>query len=126
MGTARSAEGSGMHPLRAIGSSLASAQARALASSGLAPPPYAPTSVTEPTPIGTLDELNRKDPEKARELMLHFMSHVDAECFVSLLQIQDPMPYDWRDRAEWRRFYRDLHNALEIPVMSGPRPPGGG
>jgi hypothetical protein len=44
------------------------------------------------------------------------MSHIDATCFISLLQILDPLPDDYRARAEYRRHYRQLHETLEIPA----------
>jgi hypothetical protein len=106
-----------MDPVSAVRSPLSAARARALANADFAAPLYAPTSETEPIPLG-LDALNREDPEKAREVMDHFMSHVDAECFISLLQIQDPMPFDHQKRAEWRRFYHQLHDVLETPILS--------
>jgi hypothetical protein len=63
-----------------------------------------------------LDPANRADPQREQELTLHFMSHVSADCFVSLLQTMDPMPYDEIKRAEWRRFYTQLHDSLVVPV----------
>jgi len=63
-----------------------------------------------------LDPANRADPEREQELTLHFMSHVSADCFVSLLQTMDPMPSDEIKRAEWRRFYGQLDNSLIVPV----------
>jgi hypothetical protein len=106
-----------MDPVSAVRWRLLPAREGALANVDFASPLYAPTSETEPIPLG-LDALNREDPEKAREVMNHFMSHVDAECFISLLQIQDPMPFDHQKRAEWRRYYHQLHDVLETPVLS--------
>ncbi len=48
--------------------------------------------------------------------MLHFISHIDANCFISLLQILDPMPDDYRARAEYRRRYEQLQETLEVPL----------
>ena len=121
MGSGPAADGSGMDPLSGIGAGLSAARARALANVDMASPLYAPTSESEPIPFG-LDALNRTDPDKAHEAMLHFMSHVDAECFISLLQIQDPMPFDTRERTEWKRYYHQLHDVLEIPVLPSEPP----
>jgi len=112
-----------MDPLFGIGSSLPAARARALADDDPLSPPFAP-SLADETPVGSLDQLNRTDPEKAKEVMDHFVSHVSAECFISLLQIQDPMPFDHQKRAEWRRFYQQLHQALETPLPPDVVPPG--
>ena len=38
-----------------------------------------------------------------KQRMMHFISHVDAECFISLLKIMDPKPDDYRARAEYKR-----------------------
>ena len=56
-------------------------------------------------------------------------SHIDAECFISLLQILDPKPDDYRARAEYMRRYRQLRETLEIPLppqdpQPGRLPPG--
>ena len=48
--------------------------------------------------------------------MTHFISHVNAECFIALLQTMDPMPDDYRARSEYKRFYRELHETLELPA----------
>jgi hypothetical protein len=48
---------------------------------------------------------------------------VDAACFISLLQTMDPMPYDYRARAEYKRFYAQLNDVLEVPVRSLDSPP---
>ncbi len=52
------------------------------------------------------------------QLLRYFTSHVDAACFIALLQMQDPLPRDERLRPEYRRHYRDLHESLETPVLS--------
>jgi hypothetical protein len=32
------------------------------------------------------------------------------------LQILDPLPDDYRARSEYKRFYRQLHETLEVPL----------
>jgi hypothetical protein len=116
-------EGSDMDPVVSAGSSLAAWQQRLAESRAAQPSPFAPAS----TPFGAelsaaadipalLDPANRAGPKREQELLTHFMSHVSADCFVSLLQAMDPMPYDEIKRAEWRRFYAQLHDSLVIPV----------
>lgn len=56
------------------------------------------------------------DPAREQGLMANFLSRVDADCFVSLLQTTDPLPSDDLARAEYRRHYRELHDSLVIPV----------
>jgi hypothetical protein len=114
-------EGSGMDPVVSAGSSL-SAWQRRLADSPAAGALYAPASSPFAAEISAaadipalLDPANRADPQREQELMAHFMSHVSADCFVSLLQTMDPMPYDEIKRAEWRRFYSQLHDSLIVP-----------
>ena len=63
-----------------------------------------------------LGGLESGDPAAEQQRMLQFISHVDANCFISLLQMQDPMPDDPRARAEYKRFYRELHETLEVPL----------
>ena len=42
------------------------------------------------TALQAANPLDEADPATDQERMLHFMSHVDAECFISLLQVTDP------------------------------------
>jgi hypothetical protein len=56
-----------------------------------------------------------KYTDDQQKQILHLMSHVEADCFISLLQILDPLPHDERDRAEYRRHYRQLRQVLETP-----------
>ena len=57
--------------------------------------------------------------------MAHFISHVDAECFISLLKILDRVPDDYQARAEYKRYYRQLRETLEIPLPPpDPQPVG--
>ena len=106
-----------MDDLLAIGSSLPSWQARSLASRDVELAPCVPgISPTEPNPTAALDFVQRSDPATEQQRMLHFISHIDAECFICLLQILDPMPDDYPARAEYKRFYRQLHESLEVPL----------
>jgi hypothetical protein len=117
------AEGSDMDPVVSAGSSQAAWQQRLAESRAAQPSPFGPAassfgaemSAAADIPV-LLDPANRTDPEREHELMTHFMSHVSADCFVSLLQTMDPMPYDEIKRAEWRRFYAQLHDSLVIPA----------
>jgi hypothetical protein len=57
-------------------------------------------------------------PDKAdgQQRLQHFITHVDAECFVSLLQTMDPPPADSRARHEYQRYYRQLRDVLTVPL----------
>jgi len=81
--------------------------------------PASRTSSPTSNPSGSDPSAGSSGPRAARQAMLHFISHVDAECFISLLKILDPPPDDERKRAEYRRYYRQLQDALTIP----PSPP---
>jgi hypothetical protein len=72
-------------------------------------------SSTEPNPTGSLNAPRPTDPATDQGKTLHFISHIDAECFISLLQTMDPVPNDFRARTEYRRFYRQLREVLEVP-----------
>ena len=65
--------------------------------------------------MAALDRMKPRDPATEQQLTMHFISHINASCFISLLQILDPLPDDYQVRAEYRRFYRQLHESLEIP-----------
>jgi hypothetical protein len=102
---------------RAIGSSLPMWQARSLAGHNAESASFASLVLPpEPNSTATLDFGHGSDPATEQQRMLHFISHVDAECFISLLQTMDPMPDDYRARAEYKRFYRQLHETLEVPL----------
>jgi hypothetical protein len=62
------------------------------------------------------DAIASKDPVKEQQAMDHLVSHIDAECFISLLKMMDPPPDDVRDKAEYRRRYSLLRQALELPA----------
>jgi hypothetical protein len=106
-----------MYPVNAIGSCLSPLQTYALsaheAESPLFPAPE------DPNPVAMLDPRNAHDPAEEQRRIMHFISHIDAACFISLLQIVDPMPDDERRRAEYRRYYHQLREVLETP----PPPP---
>jgi hypothetical protein len=111
-----------MDSLAAIGSFLSPLQARVLAGRDVKPAPYAPgIPPAESNPTAALDSAQRRDPATEQQRMLHFISHIDAECFISLLQILDPTPDDYRARAEYKRFYRQLRDTLEVPLPQDPQ-----
>jgi hypothetical protein len=108
-----------MDQLFAIGSALPARQVRSLANRDVESAVYVPaTSPTEPnsSPAAALDLIHGSDPATEQQRMLHFISHIDAECFISLLQILDPKPDDYRARAEYQRHYRQLRETLEVPL----------
>ena len=63
-----------------------------------------------------LDAIKSGDPATEQQRIAHFTSHVNAECFIALLRTMDPMPEDYQARAVYQRFYRQLHEVLEIPL----------
>jgi hypothetical protein len=63
-----------------------------------------------------LEALKGGDPATQQQRIAHFTSHVSAECFIALLKTMDPMPDDYQARAEYKRFYRQMHEVLEIPL----------
>jgi hypothetical protein len=65
-------------------------------------------------PLAALDRTKPRDPAIEQQTM-HFISHINASCFISVLQILDPLPGDYQAQAEYRRFYRQLHEGLETP-----------
>jgi len=107
-----------MNPLLALGSSLPMRQAIAPESRGVDATTYQSlTSATEENPVqAAFDSLQGGDPAAQQQKTLHLISHVNAECFISLLQITDPKPDDYRARAEYKRFYTHLRRTLETPV----------
>jgi len=123
---ARSADGSSMDPLVALGSTLPLRQpgtAETRGGESVVCPPA--SSSTEPSPaLAAFDSLQRDDPATQQQKTLHFISHVNAECFISLLQITDPKPDGSRARVEYNRYYRHLRQTLETPLPTPePYPP---
>ena len=83
----------------------------------------APKDQPESDLVAVLDPRNQADPAKEKQLMAHFMSHVDAECFLSLLKMTDPMPREEPARTMWKRHYSQLRDVLTIPLPPpDPRP----
>jgi hypothetical protein len=125
METAQAADGFSMDSLPAIGSSLPTVQARSTANLDAGFATYASAALAAvPNPTGPIGSEQRSDPATEQRRMMHFISHVNADCFISLLQIVDPMPDDYRARAEYKRFYRQLHDTLEIPLSPPDQPAG--
>lgn len=62
-----------------------------------------------------LDASPGKDQPTQQQSALHLLSHIDAACFISLLQILDPKPDDFRARAEYKRRYQKLEGVLTLP-----------
>jgi hypothetical protein len=87
-------------------------------------PPQAPL-LAEFGPAALLDFAEPADPVARKQAMAHLIGHIDAECFISLLQTMDPLPDDPRARAEYRRFYRQLREALEVPLLPLDAPSSG-
>jgi len=109
-----------MDPLAGIGSSLPARQSglpatRDVGSAGF----EAVMSAVEADPAAALGSANKSDPAGEQQRMLHFMSHVNAECFISLLKIMDPKPDDYRARAEYKRYYQQLKETLTVPLPAG-------
>jgi len=105
-----------MESLHAIGSSPHPQQARSLANLDAELDQYAfGAAASEANPFLALDDPKPRDPATEQQRTLHFISHINAECFISLLQTMDPMPHDHMAQAEYRRFYRQLHDTLEVP-----------
>ena len=78
----------------------------------------APRRSEESAVAAAFDAIASKDPVKEQQAIAHLMSHIDAECFISLLKVMDPPPDDVRDKAEYRRRYALLRQALELPTPS--------
>ena len=106
-----------MDSLAAIGSYMPPAPTRLPASRDAAAAESAPwASETERDLMAALDRSHPDDPQREHQAVLHLLSHVNAECFISLLQIMDPMPHDYQGRVQYKRFYQKLHEVLEIPL----------
>ena len=105
-----------MDRLLAVGSDLPQRQLPMLAIHGVEMASFgALVSGPEPGQMATLDRTKPRDPATEQQVTMHFISHINASCFISLLQILDPSPDDYRARAAYQRFYRQLHESLEIP-----------
>ena len=105
-----------MDRLLATGSSLSALQSFTFAARDAASAPSAPwASRVAPDPAGVFEAVKGGDPAAEQQRMPHFISHIDAECFISLLQILDPKPDDYQARTQYRRYYQQLREALELP-----------
>jgi hypothetical protein len=108
-----------MDPLNAMHSSLPARQVGLSASRDAESALYAPAG---PEPsfasdlMAALDSSPSKDPAAQQLSALHLLSHVDAACFISLLQIMDPKPDDYQGRVAYKRYYRKLEGVLTLPV----------
>jgi hypothetical protein len=110
-------EGSIMDPL-ALGSPLPIWTARTPASrdpeSELPAPPSGEAGFAADL-TAALNSTPGKDQPTQQQSALHLLSHIDAACFISLLQILDPKPdYFWA-RAEYKRRYQKLEGVLTLP-----------
>ena len=116
-----------MDRLLAIGSTLPAWPTRAPASrdAGSAGNPAWIAAMGE-NPAAAPEPAQPKDPAADQQRMLHFISHVNAECFISLLQTVDPKPDDYRARVEYRRRYEQLRESLVIPLPPQDGPPVNG
>jgi hypothetical protein len=127
MDRAGTAEGFSMDPVLAYTSARPVRRTDVLSNRGLGSSPFAlETSATNPGLSATPAPYRGSDATAEQQRMLHLISHVDAECFISLLQMLDPKPDDYRARAEYKRRYEELREALEVPpppVDPQPRPP---
>jgi 3D (Asp-Asp-Asp) domain-containing protein len=56
------------------------------------------------------------DPSVEQTATMSFISHVDAECFISLLQMMDPKPTAEEGKAQNQRYYAQLRSVLVIPA----------
>jgi hypothetical protein len=115
-----------MDSIIAIGAALPSCQTRPLANPDADPAPYALlAAAAEPNTAPVLGSAQDGNTATQQQLTLHFISHIDAECFISLLQTMDPLPADSRAQAEYKRFYHHLRDSLEVPLPpQEPQPPG--
>jgi hypothetical protein len=124
METALPSDGSGMDSLFALGSRLPVRQSNSPAN--LVAAAASDFLLNEPGGAATvLEAPKHDDPADDRQRMMHFISHIDAACFISLLQTVDPMPDDYRARAEYKRFYRQLRDSLEVPLPPSDSQPSG-
>jgi hypothetical protein len=106
-----------MDGLLAIGSLLPPVQAHSPASRDTQVDPYTQDdSLPEPSVAAAARSVPSSESADDKQRMMHFISHVDAECFISLLKIMDPRPDDYRARAEYRRYYDQLRETLTVPL----------
>ncbi len=106
-----------MDRLTAIGSPLRASPARPIVSRAAGLAAYARLiAAAAPTLTATPGHPQRSAPATDQQRMMNLISHVDAECFISLLQTMDPVPDDFRARAEYKRRYRQLRETLEVPL----------
>jgi hypothetical protein len=77
--------------------------------------PAAPEAGFAADLAAALDSSPGTDPAAQQKSALHLLSHVDAACFISLLQIMDPKPQDYQGRAEYKRYYQKLEGVLTLP-----------
>jgi hypothetical protein len=114
-----------MDGLLAIGSMLPPLDARSPASRDAELPPYAQDVLPAETSLAaTAKSVPSRESADDKQRMMHFISHVDAECFIALLKVMDPKPDDYRARAEYRRYYNQLRETLTTPLPPedlGPR-----
>ena len=66
--------------------------------------------------MAALDSSAGKYRPTQQQSALHLLSHVDAACFISLLQVLDPKPQDFQGREQYKRYYRKLEGVLTLPV----------
>ena len=104
-----------MDSLPAVGTSLPMRQSGVAATRDATAGSFAPILAAEQNPPAALSG-HGGDPAADQQRMLHFISHVNAECFISLLKIMDPKPDDYRARAEYKRYYNQLRETLEVPL----------
>jgi hypothetical protein len=113
-----------MNPVQSVGSSVSALQAALNSARGVEMLVGAePNNEPDFDLPASIDALNARDPVRAKQTMTHFVSHVNAECFLSLLQIMDPLPDDERKRATYRQYYRQLRDVLTVPVPPSPVDP---
>ena len=106
-----------MDGLLAIGSMLPPLETRSPASRDAEPAPYAQVvTSTEASLAAASKSVPSGESADDKQRMMHFISHVDAECFISLLKIMDPKPDDYSARAEYRRYYNQLRETLTDPL----------
>jgi hypothetical protein len=75
--------------------------------------------------MAALNSTPGKDQPTQQQSALHLLSHIDAACFISLLQILDPKPDDFRARAEYKRRYQKLEGVLTLPEPAKETQAGG-
>ena len=122
IGTPPAADRYGMDPLSSVRAASSQAELRLIESRAADAAPWAPdlgeSSELPNAASSAVPVAGTRDPaDEQQQKMLHLMSHVDADCFISLLQITDPMPQEWQARAEYKRHYRQLRDVLTVPAQ---------